>query len=269
MELKGKVAVVTGVASGIGRAMACKWAAEGMRVAIADIDEEGLRSLEQELADAGSEVLAQPLNVADKPAVDAFADAVFTRFGAVDLLCNNAGVLGVDGNPLWLVERREWDRAFDVNFFGVVHGLQAFLPRMIAQGTPAHVLTTASMSAFSAGPILPCYIASKHALMAVCESLRLQLEQAGGTVTSSVLVPGYTRTSLVAREKQASAGGEDAAFDDIIARGSVPQEAMEPEETAEIVAEAIRKGEFWIFPNTLSRGRIEARIGPIIAAARP
>jgi NAD(P)-dependent dehydrogenase (short-subunit alcohol dehydrogenase family) len=268
-ELRGKVAVVTGAASGIGKALAQQWVQEGMRVALADWDAHALKAATLELSLQGADVLSCLTDVSNDESMQALADTVFHRYGHVHLVCNNAGILGPESTRLWELSDQEWDRVLSVNFRSVIYGLRAFLPRMLASGEEGHIVTTASMGGFSANSFLPCYISSKHAVVSLCETLRLQLEQLGSNLRSSVLCPGYTRTSLVTRERGLSSEAEGAgAFDNVLSRAGVPQQAMDPRETASIVAEAVRTGKFWIFPNPQSRARIAARIQEILDAAR-
>jgi NAD(P)-dependent dehydrogenase (short-subunit alcohol dehydrogenase family) len=268
-ELQGKVAVVTGAASGIGNALAQQWVREGMKVALADWDAPALRAATLELSSQGADVLSCLTDVSDYGSMQALADTVSHRYGHVHLLCNNAGILGPESTRLWELPDQEWDRVLGVNFRGVIYGLRAFLPRMLAAAEEGHIVTTASMGSFSANSFLPCYISSKHAVLSLCETLRMQLEQIGSKVRSSVLCPGYTRTSLVSRERGRSGEAQGAgAFDNLLARAGIPQEAMDPRETASLVAEAVREERFWIFPNPQSRTRVAARFQEILDAAR-
>lgn len=148
----GQVAVVTGAASGIGLAMACRFAAEGLKVVLADVEEGALRGAAGELAAEGAEVLARVVDVSERDSVLSLADAAYDAFGAVHVLCNNAGVgSGAEGR-MWEHEPNDWKWAFSVNVWGVFHGIQAFVPRMIEAGGPGHVVNTSSGD----GGIAPC-----------------------------------------------------------------------------------------------------------------
>ena len=267
-HLGGKVAVVTGAASGIGRSLSAQLVAEGMSVILSDWNAEELENVRAALAASGGDVMACDTDVSNAASMQALADAAYAWRPQIDLLCNNAGVLGPQGEMLWTVDDADWDRVFAVNFRGPLNGIRAFLPRMMAADHEAHIVTTASMGSFSATPILPCYITSKHALLSLCETLRLQLKEAGSKVKTSVLCPGYTKTGLVAVGR--GIGDEEAAddaFDEILARSAVPQVAMNPDDTAKIVVAAVKRGDFWIFPNAGSRDRIASRIDEILTTA--
>src|SRR5258708_21435646 len=163
-QLSGRVAVVTGAGSGIGRALAVELAAEGMSLVVADIEPAALAETASTLRDADCDVLAVPADVSDAGAVAALAEAAMARFGAAHLLCNNAGVSGMFGRA-WAMSPAEWDWVLGVNVRGVLHGLQAFMPILMAQ-EEAHVLNTGSAACFHALPGIGAYAASKHAGLA-------------------------------------------------------------------------------------------------------
>lgn len=267
-DLRGKVAVVTGAAAGIGKALSLRWLAEGMSVVIADWNADELETTCSELSAAGGDVLACVTDVSDPQSMQNLAAKAYARYSRVDLLCNNAGILGPHGDELWKIDQSDWNRVFAVNLHGPLNGFRAFLPAMIASGEEAHIVTTASMASFSATPVVPCYTASKHAILAVCEALRLQLQEGGSKVTTSVLLPGRTNTNLVALERGfADAKSAEKDFDEILRRSGILRAAIEPSETASVVAEAVKRGDFWIFPNEGSRDRIASRIEEALAAA--
>ena len=171
MEFSGKVAVVTGAGSGIGRGLAGKAAQLGMKVVACDVDTKGLKATEESLSQGGAEVLAQVTDVTDYGAVVRLADAAYNRFGRVNLLFNNAGVL-VDG-ILWERSLEDWRWNLDVNVMGVIHGIKAFVPRMIAGGEEGIVVNTASVGGLTAGPFQGPYITSKYAVVDSPKSCRL------------------------------------------------------------------------------------------------
>lgn len=195
-ELSGRVAVVTGAASGLGRAMAARFAGEGMKVVIADVDPVSLKQVEADLRTAGATVLAVPTDVSDAAAVEALAGQTLEAFGAVHLLCNNAGV--VADRPTWEFTAAEWRWVLGVNLFGAIHGIRAFVPRMLAQGGEGHVVNTASAAAFTPLQGVAPYNVSKAGVVALSETLAMDLAQVGSRLKVSVLCPGFVATNLQA-----------------------------------------------------------------------
>ena len=244
-NLDGKVAVVTGAAHGIGRALALGFAAEGMRVAAVDIDEAGAQST---AALIGSGAVARRVDVADAEAVDALADDCFAEFGQVDLLVNNAGVF--QGGLCWERSVADWQWAFGVNVFGIIHGQRSFLPRMIAQNTEGHVLNTASVAAFVSAPFSGPYVVSKCAALSLTECLAHDLAVVGAKIGASALVPSAFDTTIAhssavrpARfgvDSTEDGQGTAAALAQIVSQGMSPDEAVAP------VIDGIRSGTFLI-----------------------
>ena len=244
-DLDGKVAVVTGAAHGIGRALALGFAAEGMRVAAVDIDEAGARATADLI---GSGAVARRVDVADAEAVDALADDCFAEFGQVDLLVNNAGVF--QGGLCWERSVADWQWAFGVNVYGIIHGQRSFLPRMIAQNTEGHVLNTASVAAFVSAPFSGPYVVSKCAALSLTECLAHDLAVVGAKIGASVLVPSAFDTAIAqssavrpARfgvDSTEDGQGTAAALAQIVSQGMSPDEAVAP------VIDGIRAGTFLI-----------------------
>ena len=188
-DLKGKVAVVTGGASGIGRSLAERFVAEGMRVVVADVEVGALDATVAELQSAGGDVTGVPTDVTSFESVDALADAAYAAYGAVHVLCNNAGV-GPPGGLVWDSTPNDWKWTFSVNVFGVAHGVQAFVPRMLASGEPGMVINTSSPD----GPIAPMpqasvYAATKSAVTCLTECLAAQLADEDAPVSAAVFYP--------------------------------------------------------------------------------
>jgi NAD(P)-dependent dehydrogenase (short-subunit alcohol dehydrogenase family) len=244
-DLAGKVAVVTGAASGIGRALAIGFAAEGMRVVAADIDEAGAQAT---AARIGADAVARRVDVADSESVAALADGCFGELGQVDLLVNNAGVF--QGGLSWERSLEDWEWTFGVNVYGIIHGHRSFVPRMIAQGTDGHVVNTASVAAFVSAPASGPYIVSKCAALSLTECLAHDLAAVGAKVGASVLTPsafdtGIAQTADVRHERFGVDDTEDGkgtaqALAAIVSQGMAPSEAVKP------VIDAIRSGEFLI-----------------------
>ncbi|WP_455360967.1 SDR family NAD(P)-dependent oxidoreductase [Streptomyces sp. SYSU K21746] len=195
----GQVAVVTGAASGIGLAMARRFTDEGLKVVLADVEEGPLRKAADELIEGGAQVLARVADVSERASVQALADAAYDTFGAVHVLCNNAGVgSGAEGR-MWEHEPADWEWAFAVNVWGVFHGIQAFVPRMLAAGEPGHVVNTSSGDGGIAPlPTASVYAVTKAAVVTMTESLYAHLRAEGADIGASVLFPGphMLRTGL-------------------------------------------------------------------------
>lgn len=259
----GKVAVVTGAASGIGKALATRFGDEGMRVVMADVERPVLEAAAAELGEriGAGNVLAVPTDVRDDAAVDALAAATFDRFGTAHVVCNNAGV--GTGGLTWTVPADRWRWIVDVNLLGVAHGIRAFVPKMIEQGE-GHVVNTASSAGILTGPAMSPYFATKHAVVALSESLHFDLRLTGAAVGVSVLCPEWVRTNIADSERNRPAEVGEAAtpegMDPEVARAfiqSLVEGGIPPEAAADAVVDAIRTGRFWIFthPTTVKAAR--------------
>lgn len=256
-DLVGKVAVVTGGASGIGRAMARRFAAEGMKVVLADVDEVGMRAVEAELAEAGAEVLPVRCDTSLEASVQSLAQAVLDRFGAAHVLCNNAGVVG-KGDP-WTGPMTTWEWVVGINLYGVVHGIRAFLPIMQTQGE-GHIVNTASLAGLVALPGAAPYNVTKHGVVALSEGLFIELVSTGSPVRVSVLCPGFVRTNLMdGQQWQDRLGAEPGAtanpvaqMIDTMLRDGV-RDGIDPDDVAGEVVTAIRRQQFWILTHVDQR----------------
>jgi NAD(P)-dependent dehydrogenase (short-subunit alcohol dehydrogenase family) len=198
-ELTGKVAVVTGGASGIGFGMAQAFAAEGMKVVLADIEATALADAAGKLRADGAEVLDVVTDVSDEGQVLDLATSTYSHFGTAHVVCNNAGV-GGGGGLLWEIPQSGWDWAFNVNLWGVLHGIRAFTPRLVEQGE-GHIVNTASVAGLKALPFMGPYTATKHAVVGMSEALATELAMTGSPVKVSVLCPGFIRTRLFESER--------------------------------------------------------------------
>jgi NAD(P)-dependent dehydrogenase (short-subunit alcohol dehydrogenase family) len=270
-DLKGKVAVVTGAASGIGRAMAERFAHEGMKLVLADVQEGPLAEARDALARGGTEAIAVPTDVSKWEAVDALARRAFEAYGAAHVVCNNAGV-GV-GGLAWEMPHAEWDWVFGVNLWSVVHGVRAFVPRMIAQGE-GHVVNTASMAGLISAPGMGAYCATKHGVVAISECLHHDLTIAGhiAKVKVSVLCPAWVKTSIADSDRNRPASAARPA-------GFVPSPQQQmmtamlhnaiaggiaPEEVADQVHRAVVEGRFWVLTHPMTKKAVERRMRGII-----
>ncbi|WP_261566044.1 SDR family NAD(P)-dependent oxidoreductase [Frankia gtarii] len=205
-DLEGKVAVVTGAASGIGLGLAQAFAEEGMKLVLADIDDGYLETARASLAEAGAEVLAVRTDVADAKALDNLRDSTFERFGTAHVLCNNAGI-GARSPLVEPLEISAWDRVFGVDLYSILHGLNAFLPRMLEQGE-GHIVNTSSRQGLVATPDLGPYPPAKHASVALTEMLRAELAALGTAVSTSVLTPGGVVTRQLSEAMRRVERGE-------------------------------------------------------------
>lgn len=270
-ELRGRTAVVTGAASGIGRALADRFAAEGMRLVLADVEESALEAAADSLAAGGVEVLPVVTDVADVAAVAALADAAYGRFGAVHVLCNNAGV--GSGGLIAELSLADWQWVLGVNLWGVIHGLHAFLPRMLAGGEPGHVVNTASLAGHVAGPFMGPYSASKFAVVAISESLYHEMNMQGGAIGVSVLCPGWVNTNIHSSERNrppSLGGGRDPVDDgraDMLKQ--VLASGMPPAEVASLVLQAIRDDRFYVLTHPDMTPAVETRMKGIVKGANP
>ena len=196
-EFAGRTAAVTGAGSGIGRALALAFAHEGMRVALADLDVaaalETVALIESDVP--GAEATATGCDVSSADEVDAWADEVFDRWGQVHVLCNNAGVFV--GGVIWDRPAADFEFVLGANLWGILHGVRAFVPRMIAQGTEGHVVNTSSVAGLFGAPFEAPYAVSKFAAFAATESLAQDLAATGSRLRASVLCPGMIRTNIV------------------------------------------------------------------------
>ena len=271
---EGRVAVVTGASSGIGRGLVRQCAAEGMRVVAADVDEKGLAEIQAELESGGAEVCAVPTDVRRAESVDALAQSALERFGAVHLVCNNAGVLLT--GCAWERTDDDWRWVLDVNVFGVINGVRTFMPILLDQGEPAHIVNTASVGGLMVGPFLSPYIVSKHAVVALSESVYYELAALDTPVGISALCPGPIATGIARSERirpEDRPGtkelGSTAEKEYETALASGIDAGMPPDEVGKIVFEGIRAGRFWIYTHPVYAEAIQGRMESILAGTNP
>lgn len=250
-QLKGRVAVVTGAASGIGRGIAKQLASEGMRLVLADVEQDALDRTIDDLTNAGAEAVGVVTDVSDRSAVENLADATMDAFGAVHLVCNNAGV--ETGGSFDEIPVRSWRWVLDVNVLGVVHGCQVFLP-LLRRQPEGHIVNTASVASFeSSVPTMAPYTASKFAVLGFTEALAYELRRTGDRIGVSLLAPGFVRTRMAEAERNRPSD-VPGTLDDPMRRAVMNQMTqamatvgMEPEEVGALTADAVRENRFFIF----------------------
>jgi NAD(P)-dependent dehydrogenase (short-subunit alcohol dehydrogenase family) len=253
-ELRGRVAVVTGAASGIGRALAERFGREGMQVVLADVDRAGLAESERAVRALGAKALSVPTDVTRADQVSALAERTLQVFGGVHVVCNNAGVFAA--GPSWQAPLSDYEFVLGVNVWGVIHGVRSFVPILLERGEEGHVVNTASMAALTSMPLSAAYTMSKHAVLALSETLYLELRGRGAPIGVSALCPEAIATGIAhserarpphLRRKAGEAEGPEfslveGAIREAIARGAAP------ERIAERVVRAIREDRFYVLP---------------------
>jgi NAD(P)-dependent dehydrogenase (short-subunit alcohol dehydrogenase family) len=275
-DLAGKVAVITGGASGIGLAMARRFGAEGMKVVVADVERPALQRAADELAASGAEVLAVPTDTSIEGEVDALAATTLERYGDVHLVCNNAGV-GSRGLPVAELPLEDFQWVLAVNLFGVIHGLRAFLPHLRANDV-GHIVNTASISGLYHLPRMGPYNASKAAVVALSETLRFELEAEGSHVGVSVLCPSWVRTNISTSDRNRPERFAYALDTDQMAqmaeykarrRQQLTTVALEADEVAAQVLDAVRSNRFYVLTHPESVAVFAERARRIIAGENP
>lgn len=276
-EFQGKVAVVTGAASGIGRAMAERFAAEGMRVVLANVEKGALAQAEADMKAGGATVLAVVTNVSKAADVETLARRTIDTFGAVHILCNNAGVAPVMAST-WELTEADWQWVLGVNLWGVLHGIRAFVPIMLKQGSECHVVNTASMAGLVApGPWWATYAVAKHGVVTVSESLHRELALVGSSIKVSVLCPAWVKTQLMDADRN-----RPAALQNAVQQAAAPQAALmdqavrqfvsggtDPAEIAGMVVDCIQREKFFIIPHPEWKDQIRARMEDILEERNP
>lgn len=276
-EFEGKVAVVTGAASGIGRALAGAFADLGMKVVLADVETTALEAAAEELRADGADVFAVTADVGRAAEVDRIGAAAMDVFGGLHVACNNAGVSG--GGLSWEIDVETWRWILDVDLWGVIHGVRTFTPLIIQSGG-GHIVNTASMAGLTSNPGMAPYNVAKHGVVTLSETMSMELQMTHPEVGVSVLCPGWVRTQInrsernrpgfeaveVAEEVEESAEGLAALrklVDSWIAEG------LQPAHVANLVVEAIRENRFWILTHPEWQGMVRDRIERMLTGENP
>ncbi len=279
-DFQEKVAVVTGAASGIGRALAERCAQEGMKVVLADVEESALKQAEAELRASGAQVLGVRTDVSQADEVEALAQKAFETYGAVHLLFNNAGVGA--GTTVWESSLADWQWVLGVNLWGVIYGIHFFVPRMLAQDSEGHIVNTASAAGLVSGSGLGIYKVSKHGVVTLSETLALELAARGAKLKVSVLCPEWVNTRIMDAERnrppafanapeEQHMSPETAAMTETVRQviGQLIQAGLPPSQVAEMVFEAIRQEKFYIFTHPTTKQGVQLRMEDILQQRMP
>lgn len=268
-DLDGKVAVVTGGGSGIGRELALACAAEGVRVVLADVDVPGMAETTRLLGTAES--ISVPCNVAKAGEVEALAARTYERFGAAHLLFNNAGVAVV--GPMWTTTLEEWEWVMGVNVMGVVHGVRSFIPRMLKQGDACHVVNTASAAGLTTVPGNSVYCVSKHGVVAMSECLKHELRREKAPIGVSVLCPAFVKTGIFdsARNRPAELAGDNplGAPYARMGRKAIESGKLTAADIARITLDGVKADRFYVIPHAKVKGLVEVRMRDILDDREP
>ncbi len=259
-DLKGKVAVVTGAASGIGRALGEQALSRGMALYATDIDQSALNEAYQDRA------TCLALDVADATAVQALADQVFAEQGACHLICNNAGVMKTGWLTDYSADDVDW--MLGVNIKGVMNGIRAFVPRMKDQGTPAHVVNTGSIAGLTATPSSGLYAITKHGVVALSETLLYEMQMQGADVGVTVLCPGPVKTQILNWDRYGKAD-DNPAFPTDRLQALIEAQGVTPEALAAQTFEAVEQGRFWVFTDDRFRTALAGRVQSIATGENP
>jgi NAD(P)-dependent dehydrogenase (short-subunit alcohol dehydrogenase family) len=273
-EFQGKVAVITGAASGIGRALADRCVREGMKVVLADVEGGALARTEAAMKASGATVLTVRTDVSQGRDVEALAQETLDAFGAVHLLCNNAGVAGTAA-PVWESTVADWEWVLGVNLWGVIHGVRVFVPLMLSQETECHIVNTASMAGLISCPGLGAYKVTKHGVVSLSETLHHELAERGAKIKVSVLCPGIVNTRIM--ESARNRPGHPPATGPLDSASGAGWEAlrqlvpagMPPGQVAAAVFAALREDQFYILTHPEDKESVRTRMEDILQERRP
>ena len=275
-NLNGRVAVITGAASGMGAAMAWRFARSGMKIVVSDIDGDAATATRDALLAAGHDAIAVRADVANSDDVDGLADRAYEHYGAVHLLCNNAGIVPSGRHRLvWEYPLQDWKWSLDVNLFGAVHGIRSFIPRMLAQNVEGHVVTTASVAGLVSGAGSVPYSAAKHAVVRVTEALYAGLRECGAPIGVTVLCPGLVNTRIYDSERnrptelRTAAGAAEESPELKAISERLYADAISPEEVAELVYRAVLDNQLYLLTTDSFDESIRDRLDAILERRNP
>ena len=268
--LEGRIAAVTGAASGLGRAMALAFAGEGMHAALADIDEPGLKSTLNEVQGRGVRAFAMRVDVSRYQDVESFCSKAIAQFGATHVVCNNAGVSPL--GAVWENTLADWQWILGVNLWGVIHGVRAFVPGLLAQGE-GHVVNTASVAGLISPPGMGAYNVTKHAVVALSESLHHDLRLRGSPVGVSVLCPAYVPTGIADSERNRPREllnpGKSPSKEEAMLKKAVASGKLSADDVARAVVAAVKEERFYVLTHPRIKGAIRARMEDILDERAP
>jgi NAD(P)-dependent dehydrogenase (short-subunit alcohol dehydrogenase family) len=270
---QSKVAVITGAASGIGRGLAEKCVREGMRVVLADIEKAPLQQVAEALSAQGARVLPVQVDVSQASEVEGLAEQAFSTFGGVHLLFNNAGVGA--GTTVWNSSLTDWEWVLGVNLWGVIHGVHYFVPRMLAQNEECHIVNTASSEGVTLHSGLGVYRVSKFGVVALTETLAVELAERAAKIKVSMLCPEWVNTRIVDsdRNRPAALRNEEPLSPESAAAVAFLRQAaaqgMPPSEVAEAVFDAIQQEKFYIFTHPTTKFGAQVRADDILNERNP
>jgi NAD(P)-dependent dehydrogenase (short-subunit alcohol dehydrogenase family) len=271
-DLRGKVAAVTGAASGLGRSMALAFAAEGMDLALADVDEVNLSSVQDEVLAKGVRAITLKVDVSNAQQLEIFRDQTLTRLGGVHVVCNNAGVSPL--GAVWENTPADWQWILGVNLWGVIHGVRAFTPHLIAQDE-GHIVNTASVAGLISPPGSGAYNVTKHAVVALSETLHHDLRERGSAIGVSVLCPAYVPTGIADSERnrppglEPTAKGKETLAREQMLKKAVASGRVSADDVARAVVQAVKEERFYILTHPRIKGAIGARMEDILQERTP
>lgn len=242
-----------------------------MRLVLGDIEPQPLSTFAEQLRGTGTDVIEQRVDVSNPADLHSLADRAFAEFDAVHLLCNNAGIFP-PGAPVWKEPLGTWHWTLNVNFFGVLHGIQAFVPRMLEGGHEAHIVNTASLAGLTTRPLMSAYNVSKHAVVALSECLYSELRLTTDKIGVSVLCPAWAKTRLAESTRNKPSGVQadpSASFGFYDTLKHVVEEGTPPEEIVDAMVNAIREDQFWIITPPKADAGVRERFESILNRRNP